>query len=95
MYEIPPFIGTAKQLIETSYPGRTWSATLPFIMRVFYDELSDEHMVLLFSELTGMDQGTIRNEIYRNAALDPNTPEVVKVRNSLDQAGLQDWIEAD
>ena len=95
MDNIPQFIRTAQDLIETSYPERAWSTKLPFIMRVFYDDLSDEHMILLFSELTGLDQGTVRNEVYRNAAIDLEDPQVIEVRDCLNQFGLQDWIEAD
>ncbi|MFQ1700250.1 hypothetical protein ACJ5NV_06620 [Loktanella agnita] len=95
MSEIPHFVESAQNLIENSHPERTWLTKLPLIMRVFYDELSDEHMVLLFSELTGLDRGKIRNDVYRSAAIDPTDPQVVEVRNALKQAGLQDWIEAD
>jgi hypothetical protein len=93
MTTLPDHLKSTFLLLQASFPSGVDETKCPYLMRVFYDHLSDENMAIVFSAFLNKDIGIIRNEIYSCASICVSDEKVIHYQRALEQHGFNEWLD--
>lgn len=81
------------QLLERAFPSGVSSEQLPYLLKVFYEHLSDENLTIVFSSWLSLEEGFVHNEVYRSASIDPEDTNVTQAQKTLEANGFSEWLD--
>ncbi|MGJ8677925.1 MAG: hypothetical protein ACSHX0_10440 [Akkermansiaceae bacterium] len=93
MSEIPNHLKSTIQLLERTFPDGVSSKTLPFLLKVLYEHLSDENLIVVVSNWLNMEEGFVHNEVYRCVSISDEDKNVIGCREALERNGFAVWLE--
>ena len=93
MVTIPSHLESTFILLKSTFPKGIEEKKLPFLLRVFYDELSNENLAIVISLFLGLDKAFVMNSIYSCASIDMKHEDVAYFKSILDANGFIEWLD--
>ena len=82
-------------LIRKAFPDGISDEDYAFVLRLFYDHLSDRNLADVISLTTGREPATTLNDIYRSASIPESDRDLERVRSVLYEHGFEAWLDED